>query len=226
MTDPEARLQDYRQRLFIEFVRLLDSRLKLLRGFQDEANKLVWEPPFGGFSRALRDSLFDSLIVTLSWIFSDSPSDKRSLRWYIEQVREHSSRFTNDELNGQLAQIETHKDVLDRVKNLRSRWLAHRDPSPFNDPTKFFEENRVTIGDVEKLVDCAKAILQEQTNRFDEVQLVYDAPIAGIESLTECIRHRNNTIKLVEDVALANENELLRSRALTSFLEKSGYGGK
>ena len=181
----------------------LNTRLELLKDFTDDKNSSLWDGRLGTLSGVLFHSLFDNLIVTLSWLYASLESDeKRSLRWYLCQVKEHSKVFTEQELNTQLQTIDSAEDIVIKVKTVRDKWIAHRDPKAFNKPHVFLQTYHIDISDLEKLIEIAKEILQEHSQRFDDTDLNFDAPLHGVELLVEGGRLRTEMIKLFEEIDL------------------------
>lgn len=217
MIDPEAQLRNYRDQLFRDVVGLLDARLKLIKGFGESGNLVVWDPPFGGTSHTFYWALIDSLIVTLHWLYSKSSRDKRSLRWYLEQVRSNTRRFSEDELNAQIEQLDKLDGEFSKIDALRSQWISHRDPAAFNDPNKFLKDNAISVEEVEGLVNTAKSILEEHSKRFDEAFPIYDAPITGIDGLSECVTNRNQIFEFKRRAFSARTDQEIVEIAMEVF---------
>ena len=217
MVNPDVQLKNYRDQLFRDVVGLLDARLKLIRGFAESSNQIVWQAPFSGMSHTIYWGLIDSIIVTLHWLFSKSPSDKRSLRWYLEQVRSNTKRFSNAELDAQIKQLDDLDAEFAKIDALRNRWISHRDPNAFNDPNSFLKENAISVEEVENLVNTAKSILEEHSKRFDEAFPIFDAPITGIEGLSECIVSRNQIFEFKKRAFMSRSDEEIANIALEVF---------
>jgi hypothetical protein len=82
---------DYQDQIFQDSAFLLSPKLSLLKQLKAEENHILWKMSFSTTILVFFNSVFDSLVVTLTWLFSDR--EKRSLIWYLEQVREHSKIF-------------------------------------------------------------------------------------------------------------------------------------
>jgi hypothetical protein len=211
MNKPEEELRQYRKQIRTDVSFLMNTRLKLLKEFVEEKNKLAWNSPLASLSSVLWDSLFDNLIVTLSWLYSSSSRDKRSLVWYLKQVRANakvlSKVFSDDELNGQFARIEAKKEIIEKVKTVRDKWVGHRDPIAFNNPEKFLKDHEINLNEFESLIKVAEEIINEHFARFEEIYCVFDLPINGINLLVKGEKARVDVIKFAEKVILLKQDD-------------------
>ena len=223
MQNPEEELRQYRQQIYKDVVFLMNTRLKLLKEFTDANNRLVWKSPLGGLSSVLYDSLFDNLIVTLSWLYSPANRDKRSLVWYLNQVKANTDKFSSDEIDDQLKKIESVADIIDRVKTVRDKWVGHRDPIAFNNPKDFMDMNNIQIADFESLIRLAEEIINEHFGRFEDAHLIFDLPINGIDLLVKGENSRVDIIRFAEKIVLSRRKpnfEEQKNSAVEELLEK------
>ena len=183
MQNPKKELQEYRDTLYKHDLILITARLNLLEQFHDPKHSLLWEGPHAFTISFFYQSIFDNLIITLSWLFSDSTTEKRSIVWYLNKVNEHNI-LSYDVIKANLQDIINEKDRIDKVKVVRDRWLAHRDPAPFNNPEAFFRENDISLDDLQALVNLAKRILREHFHLIDQMGISYDHPSADIKILS------------------------------------------
>ncbi len=223
MQNPEEELKQYRQQIYKDVVFLMNTRLKLLKEFADSKNQLVWNSPLGSLSSVLWDSLFDNLIVTLSWLYSSASRDKRSLVWYINKVKENTDKFSDDEINDQFGKIEEIADIIKKVKTVRDSWVGHRDPSAFNDPEKFLQDYKINLNELETLIRIAEEIIDEHFGRFEDTSVLFDLPINGIELLVKGESSRVNVIRFAEKLFLSRKNsdfEEQKGKAIKELLGK------
>ncbi|CAN5231976.1 hypothetical protein BH10ACI1_BH10ACI1_04750 [soil metagenome] len=185
MQNPEEELKQYRQQIYKDVVFLMKTRLKLLKEFADGKNKLVWKSPLGSLSSVLWDSLFDNLIVTLSWLYSSASRDKRSLIWYINKVKEYTDKFSDDEIKDQFGKIEEVADIIKKVKTVRDSWVGHRDPLAFNNPEFFLQDYEINLNELETLIRIAEEIINKHFGRFEDTEVDFDLPINGIEIMAK-----------------------------------------
>lgn len=203
MQNPEEELKQYRQQIYKDVVYLMNTRLKLLKEFADGRNQLVWNSPLAGLSSVLWDSLFDNLIVTLSWLYSSASRDKRSLIWYLNKVKDNTDKFSDDEIDNQLKRIEETKDIIEKVKTVRDKWVGHRDPIAFNDPEKFLQDYEINLNELEASIRIAEKIISEHFGRFDDSHPIFDLPINGIDLLVKGENSRVDIIRFAEKIVLS-----------------------
>lgn len=223
MQNAEEELKHYRQQIYKDGVFLMNTRLKLLKEFADTKNRLVWNRPMGSLSSVLWDSLYDNLIVTLSWLYSSSSRDKRSLIWYLNQVRANTKKFSDDEINSHFRKIEEIKDVIEKVKTIRDKWVGHRDPVAFNDPEKFSQNYTINLNEFETLIRVAEEIINEHFGRFEETTVLFDLPIHGIDLLVQGETSRVDIIRFAERVVLSkgkSDFEEEKNNAINELLNK------
>ena len=223
MQNPEEELKQYRQQIYKDVVFLMNTRLKLLKEFTDNKNTLAWNSPLAGLSSVLWDSLFDNLIVTLSWLYSSASRDKRSLIWYINKVKENTDKFSDDEINNQFGKIEEVVDIIKKVKTVRDSWVGHRDPSAFNDPEKFLQDYEINLNELEALIKIAEEIINEHFGRFEDTAVLFDLPIHGIDLLVKGENSRVDIIRFAEKIILSRKKsdfEEQKNNAVDELLNK------
>ena len=223
MQNPEEELKQYRQQIYKDVVFLMNSRLKLLKEFADEENRLAWKSPLGSLSSILWDSLFDNLIITLSWLYSSSGRDKRSLIWYLNKVKENTNKFSDEEIYSQFEKINKVADTIDKVKTVRDRWIGHRDPVAFNDPENFLQSYNVNLGELEVLIRTAEEIINEHFGRFEDAHVIFDLPINGIDLLVKGESSRIDIIRFAEKIVLSRRKpnfEEQKNNAVEELLNK------
>lgn len=223
MQNAEEELKQYRQQIYKDVVFLMNTRLKLLKEFADTKNRLVWNSPLGGLSSVLWDSLFDNLIITLSWLYSSSSRDKRSLIWYLNQVKVNTKKFSDDEIDNQFKRIEKIKDIIEKVKIVRDKWVGHRDPVAFNDPEKFSQDYKINLNELETLIRIAEEIINEHFGRFEDTAVLFDLPIHGIDLLVKGENSRVDIIRFAEKIVLSRRKpdfEEQKNNAVDEILNK------
>lgn len=223
MQNAEEELKQYRQQIYKDVVFLMNTRLKLLKEFADTKNRLAWNSVLGGLSSVLWDSLFDNLIVTLSWLYSSSSRDKRSLIWYLNQVKANTKKFSADEIDNQLKRIDEIKDVIEKVKTVRDKWVGHRDPIAFNNPEQFSEDYKINLNEFETLIHVAEEIIAEHFGRFEDAHPIFDLPINGIDLLVKGENSRVDIIRFGEKVVLSRRKpdfEEQKNNAVDELLNK------
>lgn len=223
MQNAEEELRQYRQQIYKDVVFLMNTRLKLLKEFADTKNRLVWSSPLGGLSSVLWDSLFDNLIITLSWLYSSSNRDRRSLIWYLNQVKVNTKKFSDDEIDDQLKKIEKIKDTIEKIKIVRDKWVGHRDPVAFNDPEKFSQEYKVNLSEFETLIRIAEEIINEHFGRFEDAEVLFDLPIHGIDLLVKGEKSRVDILHFAEKIVLSRrkpDTEEQKNNAVNEILNK------
>ncbi len=203
MQNPQEELKQYRQQIYKDVVFLMNTRLKLLKELSDTKNLLVWRSPLGSLASVLWDSLFDNLIVTLSWLYSSASRDKRSLIWYLNKVKENMSEFSDEEIDNQIERINEIADIIDKVKTVRDKWVGHRDPVAFNDPESFLQTYNVNLNELETLIRCAEKIINEHFGRFEDSHVIFDLPINGIDLLVKGESSRVDIIRFAEKIILS-----------------------
>lgn len=195
MQNPEQQIDDYQEQIFWDIVTLLNSRLQLLKELSSSNLATEWTMgALAGLHRTIYYSLFDNLIVTLAWLFSNKNVDKRSLFWYLKQVRNNCKKFSKDEIDTQLAEIEKVRDEISKITTMRDQWIAHRDSSAFNNREEFLEENEIEIRDLETLVNLAESIIDAHFGEFKDCEVDFTLPsndfkdvINGLKQLHELV---------------------------------------
>jgi hypothetical protein len=222
MTDD--RFIDYQDKIYQVAIFLINPRLALLKQLNDGENKVLWSiAAFHGIFTVFYQSVFDSLIVTLSWLFSQKAD--RGLIWYLNQVKVHSKVFSKDEIDAQLKQIQDAEETIKKILIIRDKWIAHRDAAPFNNPDKFLEENEITIEDLEKLVNLAERIIQEHFGKFQDTFVEFELPSTNLDDLTRCMIQRNGFLNFLEkyDIGKRNPDYLERvSQARKKLFDDTG----
>jgi hypothetical protein len=203
LLNPQEELKRYRKQIYLDVVFLLNTRLQLLKEFSEEKNSIVWKIALSGFSEMVYRSLFDNLITSLSWLFSESKMDKRSLYWYLNQVKSNKLAFSIDEIDEQINQLNSVKAIVDKIKIVRDKWVAHRDVNAFNNPTYFLQTNNIKIEDFEILVNLAKEIIGEHSGRFDDTELDFDLAIKGVELLADAEKSRISLLEFICEIDIS-----------------------
>lgn len=204
MQDPVKQISEYQDQSFSDIVFLLNSRFSLLKQLSERANQKVWRiAVIFGLLHTIYNALFDSLIVTLAWLYSKKLTDKRSLIWYLNQVKDNSKAFTKDEIDDQLNEIETHNDRILKIKNLRDKWITHRDPNAFNNRDQFLGENNLKIEDFEVLITLAEKIINKHFGRFQATEADFSLPSNDITDLARIINERNELLYFLEEFDIA-----------------------
>lgn len=200
MTDD--RFIDYQDKIYQVAVFLLNPRLALLKQLNADENKILWSiAAFYGIFSVFYQSVFDSLIVTLAWLFSEK--EDRGLIWYLNQVKMHSKVFSPDEIDAQLKEIKNNEEIINKIKTIRDKWIAHRDAAPFNDPDKFLKANEIRMEDLESLVGLAEGIIQEHFGRFRDTHVDFELPATDVNDLARCMTQRNAFLKFLEEFDFA-----------------------
>lgn len=195
----------------------------MLKEFAEGKNTLAWNSPLAGLSSVLWDSLFDNLIVTLSWLYSSSSRDKRSLIWYINKVKENTDKFSDDEIKDQFGKIEEVADIIKKVKTVRDSWVGHRDPIAFNDSENFLQDYEINLNELEALIRTAENIISEHFGRFDDSHPIFDLPINGIDLLVKGENSRVDIIRFAEKLFLSRKKsdfEGQKNNAIDELLNK------
>lgn len=210
MQNPQSRIDDYQEQVYKDVVFLLNSRLSLLKQLNADENRILWAMAFGGTFYVFNNSLFDNLVVTLSWLFSDR--EQRSLIWYLKQVKEHSQIFSKAEIDAQLKLIENAAETIEKLKTRRDKWIAHRDASASNNRDKFLKENKIEIEDFERLVNLAEEIIQEHFGRFQTAEVDFELPANDINDLARCISQRQELLLFLGefDISIRKDNFMER----------------
>ena len=199
MQNPEEELKKYRRQIFQDLAVLLNFRFQLLTELTDNKNRVLWEALSGVFS-VIYQSLFENLIITLSWLYSESKEDRRSLIWYLKQVKSHTQIFSDSEIEKQLEKIDQKKDIVAKLKTVRDKWIAHRDPIAFNNPNEFLNVNKIELQDFEILIKLAEGIIQEHYNKFEDTQVVFDIPTPGIYALCSSVEARKDLLNFLTEL--------------------------
>ena len=221
MQNPEQELKKYRDQIYLDIIFLLNTRLKLLKEFSERKNDILWTMAVGGLSETFYRSLADNLVTTLSWIFSESKNDKRSLRWYLNQVKENVAGV-KDEIDKQLEKLDSVNDIVDRIKTVRDKWVAHRDPIAFNNPNDFLEKINISFEDFESLIKLVEEITNEHFEWFDDTSVDFDLPINGIEIMAKGEKARLALIDFARDMfeSKKSNSEEQKNNAIEKLLKK------
>ncbi len=223
MQNPEEELKKYRRQIYKDGVFLMNTRFRFLKEFTDNNNRVIWENPLGGLSSIFYDSLFDNLIVTLSWLYSESKQDKRSLIWYLNQIKANTKKFSDEEIDEQLGKINEVKNIIEKIHIVRSKWIVHRDPIAFNNPKDFLESNEVSLQDFETLIKLAQEIINEHFGRFEDTEVDFDLPVIGIDGLVWGEKARRDLLYFIEEIDLSGgkaDSEERKNKAIESLLGK------
>jgi AbiU2 len=171
MNNPEEELRQYREQIKKDIREIINPRLNYLKNLTDESNRLILEGRHGDVFVNFWWSLFDNLNVTLPWIFSKSGRDKRSLRWYLNQVKSNKVVFSEHEIDEQIKELDDLDEVIEKIKVLRDGWLAHRDPSSFKPRQDVLSTNKITLSDLEKLIILLRRIIKTHIERFENYSI-------------------------------------------------------
>jgi hypothetical protein len=192
-----------------------------LKEFSEKKNNILWEMAVGGLSETFYRSLADNLITTLSWIFSESNNDKRSIRWYLNRVKENVVE-SGDEIDEQLERLDNVNDVVNKIKTVRDKWVAHRDPVAFNNPNDFLEKINISIDDFESLIKLLEEIVNAHFERFEDTSVDFDLPINGIDIMTKGEKSRISLIDFAKEIFESgrNNSEEQKNNAIKRLLEK------
>lgn len=150
--------------LLVDAVLELQKKLKSLKYILakgKEADKPEIKVAIGVFNDFLffiHELLWDSIVINLYWLYDKR--GQRSLYWYLIELRKSDSSFEQT-VDKQIKEIDELESEIKRVKKFRNKWVAHKDKESFEKSEEFWKtEERLTIKEVEKLVEIASNIVQ------------------------------------------------------------------
>ncbi len=121
---------------------------------------------------------------------------ERSFIWYINQLKEHSTsfekpqRFTNEELDEQLKEIEDERANLKIIGKYRDKWFAHRDKKYFDNPMKLWVDEPLNINVLESTVGLAKRLVEQHFSKIRGVGKIWNAEHISVLSNIIFIRQK------------------------------------
>lgn len=182
MKDPKKQLTDYFERLVHRFLntKSLHLELKRVMDWRRSRDRVEVLNISSYFFELATYSMSRTVLVELASLLS-SREDKSLLDWLkkaiihaksLEPSRYNPGSSGPDRtvlsvteyrgvLDGHIAQIDAHFDLISRIKGRRDKAIAHLDKKYFDDPESLGMDYPVRIEEVDLLIDQVSEILRE-----------------------------------------------------------------
>lgn len=123
----------------------------------------------------IRHSLWRMTVIELCKIFSRSPSDNYDLEKIIKALKPdghfRSIRFDNDLLARWEDEIQSNKELIDKLNGLRNKIYAHSDPD-----RELYKNIDVYFNDIRNLLLLGETILKGIASKINMPTLIFDSP--------------------------------------------------
>lgn len=134
---------------------------------QDDFKNLVWDLLFTYRQLLLNDNLHKEVN---SDIYNKNPSTWNTLLLSLESgVVLGLAKLLEDKYFGRSFDNEKLDSIAEKIKNVRDKFIAHNDLSEMRNKASFIEENKLSGGNIIKMIDALKsrAIQYEKAYSID-----------------------------------------------------------
>jgi hypothetical protein len=206
--EAKKKLEDYLDKIYTEFtdLNILLETMKYLRNINrlEQHEVINQTSPFFNYVYIL---ILQDIVLRLDRLYEKTTiqnnnlqcgkNNTRSLYWYLEQMKIHSSsfqkpqKFSTQEINEQIEEIDSMNDKLQVIGAWRDKWFAHRQKEYFDNPDKMSKDYPLLMQDIEDLIGFAKNLINEHHSKLQQLGVNWTNDLIEINKIISFLIERN-----------------------------------
>jgi len=239
MNNPKVELREYLDKLIHRYLNIKSMS-------QQYKSILEWKTPtriealnLGSyFFQLVAYSLERTVLVELSMLLSQR--EERSLLDWLKKAGEHTAAVKPTRYNpnysggkrepikpkeyralidGQIAQLDARKDIIERIKARRDKAIAHLDKAYFDDPKAVYRDYPLSDNDIDDLMEVVSSILRKHHSCLFEADIRME--VSSVHTVDTVLQYTRAFMRVRKDFDLIKKGFMSRLYMLDDYQGKS-----